>query len=715
MATFSLKTELRVRLLVDMIGIVKKKLVEGEFMVLVVDRRTSKILSSCSRMFDVMQTDVMIIENLTLCREKLDFHAIYFLENSTTSIKYLLKDYHPRKKPQYKAAHLFFTGRVSADHMKLIQSRKQLVSRIKTFKELNVDFLAFESQVYSFGNPCKTISNLYVHGPESNMPELKKASAQLISLCLTLKEDPYIRYWNGGEGNATGLCKSLATFFHDDFKEKKSQLEEKGEFEGWAANPNRSKGTILIVDRSIDPAAALMHEYTYQAMVNDLLVVNGELCTLPGKKKKAEEKQSEEQDEKQEGKTSTEEEDDKNIVVLSESDELWNQLRHKHFSEAMGTLAKQFKEFKETNKMAKYRGGKAKGQQQDLKNMVSAVQGLTQYKEQVAKFSKHQELLKFILGLFNSRKLKELGDLEQDMATGLTEEGDDVVVKKVKQELVGKCQSEEIAVIDKLRLLMIYMISQGGIQKGTLQELMKTIDNSLTAALDNLPKLGVDTEVNISKKTKLTEERKQEFKATSSRVEVILMRYAPVLQSVMMKLINWDLNREIYPYIEAPPKGTAKPKASKQQARWRPRNKQGKEKEDDRPLYIVFVLGGVTYSEMRLIYTIPQLHKAKIIIGSTDLLTPARFIRGLANLSQFEYVCGIKNSEGNAPPSADLSSTGGDSDAEDPGPEISADEPLQPPSAQEKPDEDCFSGLDKCLDNCCPWLDTCCPWMDKYL
>merc|ERR1712228_726212 len=156
-------------------------------------------------MFDVMQTDVMIIENLTVPREKLDFHAIYFIENSDNSIKFLLDDFRPnQKKPQYRIVHLFFTGRVTTAQMQLIQSRKELVQRIKTFQELNVDFLSFESRVFSFGSTCKTISNLYnanesdyqdEKGTEVLEKELSKISSQLVSLCLTLKEDPYIRYW----------------------------------------------------------------------------------------------------------------------------------------------------------------------------------------------------------------------------------------------------------------------------------------------------------------------------------------------------------------------------------------------------------------------------------------------------------------------------------------------------------------------------------------
>ena len=67
---------------------------------------------------------------------------------------------------------------------------------------------------------------------------------------------------------------------------------------GWEAAKTRERGTLLILDRrcatlsffgslvctpacvgySLDPVAPLMHEYTYQAMVNDLLDVVGELC-----------------------------------------------------------------------------------------------------------------------------------------------------------------------------------------------------------------------------------------------------------------------------------------------------------------------------------------------------------------------------------------------------------------------------------------------------
>jgi len=679
MLPFSLKKILKTRLLEEMIGEVRNKKNADEFMLLVVDRRTAKILSSCSRVFDVMQTDVMIIENLSLGRQKLDFHAIYFIENTTASIKYLMKDYRPRKKPQYQSVHLFFTGPVSDEHMRMIKERKQLVSRIKTFKELDVDFLSFESRVFSFGRPCKTLSNLYLKDDNEDVinKELVKTSEQLVSLCLTLKIDPYVRFW--AQSKSSNLCGTLAKKYHKLFNQKKEKLTD------WKRNENRNRGTLLIVDRSIDPAAPLMHEYTYQAIVNDLLKVNGELCTM----NKIEEKKHNEQ--KEDGKTEKKE-NTPTVQVLSEADELWAELRHQHISYVMDELNKKITVFKSKNKMALYKQAGKTGET-SIKQMVNAVKGMAEYKEAMSKFQRHLDLANACFRLYKSRFLQELGDLEQDMATGLKEDGQDAVVKTGKKALVEKCQSKEIAVMDKMRLLMIYMISQGGIQEGTLRELMKTIDTSLEPALYNLPKLGVDIRPppKDGSRTKRSKEREAEFQEHAKKSDMILMRYVPYLRSVMAQLINWDLDTSIYPYIEQPPQGSKPPKGPTVATPWR---KPKKQKEDNRPVYIVFVLGGVTFSEMRLIYSMPE--KANIIIGSTDILNPARFIRGMADLSEGKYVEAIHNSEGNAVSDQDVVA-GDHTDIEDNGPEIEEEKELKPVDPSPAQPEE--SGLDKCLDS----------------
>jgi len=56
--------------------------------------------------------------------------------------------------------------------------------------------------------------------------------------------------------------------------------------------------------------------------------------------------------------------------------------------------------------------------------------------------------------------------------------------------------------------------------------------------------------------------------------------------------------------------------------------------EDNRPRSIVFVLGGITYSEIRSAYEVARECKANLFVGSSSTMTAAKFIRGLADVDE---------------------------------------------------------------------------------
>ena len=73
--------------------------------------------------------------------------------------------------------------------------------------------------------------------------------------------------------------------------------------------------------------APLLHEFTYQAMIYDLLTLDGNQYTY----------KSDEGVQK---------------VVLDESDPIWTQIRHQHFADASNYILDSFKTFLENNKAA---------------------------------------------------------------------------------------------------------------------------------------------------------------------------------------------------------------------------------------------------------------------------------------------------------------------------------------------------------------------------
>jgi len=50
------------------------------------------------------------------------------------------------------------------------------------------------------------------------------------------------------------------------------------------------------------------------------------------------------------------------------------------------------------------------------------------------------------------------------------------------------------------------------------------------------------------------------------------------------------------------------------------------------PTIIVFVIGGMTYSEMRAAYEAAQSSSYEVVIGSTNIITPTEFLGQLKEL-----------------------------------------------------------------------------------
>jgi len=261
--------------------------------------------------------------------------------------------------------------------------------------------------------------------------------------------------------------------------------------------------------------------------------------------------------------------------------------------------------------------------------------------------------------------------LEQDMATGLDNDGKGVSEKAIKEQLVRAMTSPDVGTLEKLRLLMIYVISQGGIPEPTRKELMKNIDTHLQQAVRNLEKLGVDLATKGT--SRHSDDLPADFEMRSRTIPMALMRYLPLMHSVFQNLVSNQLNDDDFPYMVPPADklDANQRQRTAQSARrqtggtgrsWRNNDEQ---KEDTRPYFIVFVLGGMTFSEMRSIYEIAEAQKAQIIIGSTSTLTAGSFIKELADLNSRDFKTAVKSGGSNTQPGSSARVRAEDSDCED--------------------------------------------------
>jgi len=304
-----------------------------------------------------------------------------------------------------------------------------------------------------------------------------------------------------------------------------------------------------------------------------------------------------------------------------------------------------FNDFLKTNKATKLTNGK---QIDSLKDMGEAMRAMPQYTEMLSKYSLHIHMANACMDVFNHRRIESIAHLEQDMATG--EDADGKAVKNTITSLPPLLSDPDVTKEEKLRLLMIYVISQGGVKDQDRKRLMDLAKISVAEqkSIANLYHLGVQ----INKPKKAKKDTKKKKKQRREDVPFELSRYVPNLKEVIKQLVDNNLSATDYPFVRDDP-GVAGSRASTASSSSAPLKSlkgtatkprwadKGKKKEENKvqfagPRIIVFILGGMTFSEMRTAYEITSKHQRLCFIGSTHIITPKKFLEDLSQLAPQE-------------------------------------------------------------------------------
>lgn len=129
------------------------------------------------------------------------------------------------------------------------------------------DYLALNSDLFSIPSPTRRI---FSSSPDLwNGDTLSRTVEGLLAVLLSLKKKPVIRY----ERNSN-LCKKLATELVYQMKVE----EQLFDFGRRADTPP----VLLLLDRRGDPVTPLLSQWTYQAMVHELLGINNGRVDMGG-------------------------------------------------------------------------------------------------------------------------------------------------------------------------------------------------------------------------------------------------------------------------------------------------------------------------------------------------------------------------------------------------------------------------------------------------
>lgn len=591
----------------------------GEWKVLVVDADSRRLIDNTIDEEAILNENITNIEHIEHRRPtNRDVDAIYLLTPQPHIVDCVMADFEKRK---YRRSYLIWTSLLHPALRERIDKSTTAREQIAMFRVLNVEFFPRESHVVTFRDPW---SFPVLFHPACNSlvrQHMEDVAQKIVGVCVALGEYPTIRYYRPRTPTheASILCSHLARFVQDE-------LDLYAKFhEDFPPQTTRPRGALYIVDRSMDIIAPFLHEFTYQAMAQDLLPIKeGDKITYRTMVN--------------EGQPDQEVKD----VEISEKDKIWVDNRHRHMKDTLEKLTSDFQKFMADNPNFTHKDSEGATSINAIKDMMA---GLPQFQEYKQAYALHLSMAQECMNIFQKFSLPDIASVEQILATGLDE--DYKKPKGLADQVVRMLDEDSVTPPDRLRLLILYLLYKDGLLPADLQKLLAhaNLPPQDNEVIRNLELLGARTTRNLKDSRPVPPPLfPKKLPLPTAQDTYSLSRYEPALQSMLENHASSTLDANTFPYTKPPldmGDGSLNPSATSLRSAKPTWARTRTTASEPRQRVIVCMAGGATFSESRACYEVGRNTNKEVVLVTSHLLTPALFIRQVGDLSADKRRLGI--------------------------------------------------------------------------
>ncbi|WVQ71393.1 hypothetical protein IAR50_000927 [Cryptococcus sp. DSM 104548] len=522
--------------------------------VLLLDAHTTPIVSLVTTQSELLAHEVYLTDRIdNTSREPLNhLSCIAFLSPTRSSIEAVKSEL---SKPRYGSYWLFFSNVLQKSQIEEMASVDEF-EVVKEVQEYFADYLAHYPSHYSLtpaaladGGDGPPNPPLYLPPPlHLPTPTLDSHLHSVLALLLSLKKRPIIRWERMSQPGRT-----LAQAVSGEISSKYRDLFEFRGTQGPAP-------LLLILDRRNDPVTPLLSQWTYQAMVHELLGITNGRVRIPNESKP----------------------ELRDLILSPTSDPFYSQNMFSNFGDLGASIAEYVSSYQARN--AALSGAKSTDRIETVADMKRFVEDYPEFRKLGGNVSKHVSIVGELSRIVERDGLLEVSEVEQSLASQDSHATD---LKSV-QELIS---SPKIPAANKLRLAILYALRY---QKSPYAQIPQII--SLLTTAGHLPPAqarlvyaclnfcGADVrQDDLFMNENFFSRGKSALKGLKG-VENVYTQHTPHLGQTLDLLLKGRLRETSYPFLEGDEWARSQ----------RPQD------------IIIFMLGGTTYEEARTVALLNQ-------------------------------------------------------------------------------------------------------------
>ena len=416
--------------------------------ILILDEKSSHLISNYFTMTDLISKGLFSIDLISKRRKPFEsYEAIYIISNTPQSINLLVKDFDYNENDMshfslYKNCHVYLIDPITKNPQIFNYMLNQyFLRKIKTFKEIFLDFIALDRNLFYFGreynfNPIYQLFFLNDNKIQNNIC-IKK----LYSICLVTDTFPNIIYYIHDQ-NCKYIAENLSQKLETYYKNHKKIVKN---------------GTLLITSRLIDLPAPIQFDMNYDHLLFESYKNNSD----PDKKMISIDLQG----------------NGKQKIILDHNDILYDKYRLNNIYDVLNTLPADLDQFNQSD-IAKVN---KVSQMESLNEMDQAIKNFTEYQYMTRLFSQHLDIAKRVNENCKKRNIINLVDLQSSIMAGVDEKGTKILMPELNSRITKN--KEHFTKNDILRLLYLMRYYN---PENDINELTENMENKINITPDDL-------------------------------------------------------------------------------------------------------------------------------------------------------------------------------------------------------------------------------------